>query len=250
MFLDNQAAKNDFHTGEVIGYAARAVSYDSTGSLGGYLIQAIFLVIPPVFFAASLYMVYSRIVRAVHGDNFSLISPRWTTRIFVIGDLTCLNIQSGGSGLLAHPDVASIGTYIIVSGLILQALIFVGFMYCCLVFNNRFRAHIAEAGATSNIPWQSSLNMLYTTSVAILVRNIYRVVEFIMGQHGYLLETEWPLYVFDGALMLLVMVCFYVWYPSQLQPSINESMIELTSDRGVSMEDSRPTVAKSSGRTT
>ena len=116
---------------------------------------------------------------------------------------------------------------------------FVGFILCCLTFNIRLRAHVAETGATSDVPWQSCLNMLYSTSLAILVRNIYRVIEFIMGQDGYLLVTEWPTYVFDGALMLLVMVGFFIWYPSQLRPGATDSMMELTADGPSSEEHGR-----------
>jgi RTA1 like protein len=178
-------------------------------------------------------MVYARIVTSVEGETYSPISPRRTTIIFVLGDLNCLNIQSGGAGLLPHPKIANIGDYIIVVGLILQVLMFVSFMVCCLLFNNRFRKHKAEAGDTSDIPWQSCLNMLYGTSLAVLVRNIYRVIEFLMGQHGYLLENEWPLYVFDGALMFVVMVGFLIWYPSSLlrpgmeDPSVDIQCVEL-----------------------
>jgi len=88
------------------------------------------------------------------------------------------------------------------------------------------------------VPWQASLLMLYATSLAILVRNIYRMVEFVMGQDGYLLSREWPTYVFDGALMLLVMIGFYIWYPSQLLPSASagDSMMELTSDAASTAE--------------
>lgn len=223
---------------EEIGYISRAAAYNSTGSLIPYTLQAIFLVLPPVFFAASLYMVYSRVVRAVQGENFSPLSPRRTTLIFVLGDFQCLNIQSTGAGLLVKPNIARIGDYIIVTGLIIQVLMFAIFMLCCLKFNMRFRAHMAQTGATCDIPWQSCLNMLYSTSVLILVRNIYRVVEFIMGQDGYLLENEWPTYVFDGALMLLVMIGFFIWYPSQLRPSARDSMIELTTDSADVAENS------------
>jgi hypothetical protein len=184
-------------------------------------------------------MVYSRVVRAVQGDSFSLTSPRWTTAIFVLGDFISLTIQSNGSGLLVKPNTVLVGDYIIVAGLVLQVLMFAGFMWCCLTFNIRFRAHIAETGATSDIPWQSCLNMLYSTSLAVLVRNIYRVIEFIIGQDGYLLNNEWPMYVFDGALMLLVMIGFFIWYPSQLRPSARDSMIELTTDGASSAEHGR-----------
>ncbi|MCJ1413704.1 hypothetical protein MMC32_000028 [Xylographa parallela] len=224
---------------EEIGYISRAAANNATGALPPYLIQAIFLLLPPVLFAASLYMVFARVIRAVQGDSFSLISPRWTTRIFVLGDVTCLLIQSNGSGLLAKQKTVLTGDYIIVAGLGLQVLLFAGFMVCCLTFNIRFRGHMAKTGAASDIPWQSSLNMLYATSLAILVRNIYRMTEFVMGQYGYLLSNEWPAYVFDGALMLLVMIAFFIWYPNQLQPSVGDEVTELTSDSFISAEHGR-----------
>jgi hypothetical protein len=60
------------------------------------------------------------------------------------------------------------------------------------------------------------------------------MIEYIMGQDGYLLRTEWPTYAFDGALMLLVMIGFFLWYPSQLQATGSESLIELYSHRAES----------------
>ncbi|OAA56727.1 RTA-like protein [Niveomyces insectorum RCEF 264] len=176
-------------------------------------------------------MVYSRVVRAVDGVRFSPMPPRWTTAVFVVGDLLCLNIQSTGGGMLAKTESANTGDHIIVTGLVLQVLVFCCFLVNCLIFHRRFHAHAAAAGTAtnSNAPWQACLHMLYATSFFILVRNIYRVVEFITGQDGYLLEHEWPTYAFDGALMLLVMIGFFVWYPSQLKPVQRDTMIELRS---------------------
>ena len=57
-----------------------------------------------------------------------------------------------------------------------------------------------------------------------------------MGQNGYLLDSEWPTYVFDGALMLLVMIVFFIWYPSHLRPRARDSMVELTVNGGSSAE--------------
>ncbi|EXJ84197.1 hypothetical protein A1O3_04864 [Capronia epimyces CBS 606.96] len=216
---------------EVIGYLTRAFCYNATGALVPYLLQAIFLVLPPVFFAASLYMVYARVVRAVHGDRFSLLTPRMTTVVFVSGDWFCLNIQSTGSGLLAKPKNQAIGDWIIVAGLGLQVIMFAVFMVVCLTFHARLRARLAQTCSTiPDVPWQACLNMLYATSLLILVRNVYRVVEFVMGQDGYLLATEWPAYAFDGVLMLLVMIAFFIWYPSDIVESTQEpSLIELPS---------------------
>ncbi|CAG7997219.1 unnamed protein product [Penicillium nalgiovense] len=216
---------------EIIGYVFRAVSTYSTGELVPYIMQDIFLVLPPVFFAATLYMTYSHVVIAIHGEPFSPISMRWATRFFVTGDIVCLLIQGNAAGLLAKPETTKTGDYIIIAGLILQIFIFVYFLICCLLFNMRFRVQVGEAEATAHVPWQACLNMLYVTSMAILARNIFRVVEFAMqsvDDTGYLVTHEWPLYAFDGALMLLVMVVFFFWYPSQLHTKSRDSMVELT----------------------
>jgi hypothetical protein len=202
--------------GEVLGYFFRALAWNATNSLAIYIIQSLFLLLPPVFFAATLYMVYSRLVRAIGGEKCSLISIRWTTRLFVIGDIITFNIQSNGGGLLASKKLAHIGNIIVIAGLISQIILFLVFVICCVVFHRRFRAHQRHTSIPVEIRWESYLNMLYFTSVLILVRNIFRVVEFIMDKQSYLQQNEWPTFAFDSVLMILVMVAFYVWYPDNL----------------------------------
>ena len=202
---------------EVVGYIARILAYDSTGSMGPFVVQAVFLLLPPVLFAATLYTVYGRIVRSIGGERFSIITPRWTTRVFVIGDIVCLNIQSSGAGLTPKPRLARIGDAIIIAGLGLQVLMFAAFLVCCVVFHIRFCGHLKRAKGVSELPWQSCLGMLYTTSLLIQIRNIFRMIEFAIGSDGYLASNEWPMYVFDGFLMLAVMVGFFIWYPDQFQ---------------------------------
>lgn len=216
----------------MLGYIFRAAAWNATESLIFYIMQAVFLLIAPVFFAATLYMVYSRVVRAPQAQEFSFISPRWTTIIFVIGDLVTLNVQSGGAGMLADDDRAATGNKIVIAGLILQVILFIGFIICCLVFHLRYKAHLAENDVVSDVAWRSCLHMLYWTSMMVLVRNVFRVVEYAMDKEGYLQQYEWPTLVFDSVLMLLVMIAFYIWYPSNLQPKSRESMVELMSNEG------------------
>lgn len=85
--------------------------------------------------------------------------------------------------------------------------------------------------------WESALYMLYATSAIISVRNVFRFVEYVMGKGSYLFENEWTVYIFDGVLMVAVMVLFYVWYPDLLQDGGRpESMIELTGEADGSEE--------------
>lgn len=170
-------------------------------------------------------MTLSRIIRAVDGGSFSLIRPRWLTRIFVAGDAFSFLVQASGAGLRVQAGSGNsttdpnLGSNIIVGGLIFQIAIFGIFMATALVFQRRFKRH-AGSGVSNGVPWQASLNMLYVTSACVMVRNIFRVAEYAMGSDGYLLGVEWGVYVFDAALMTITMAWFFWRYPSTLKPAL------------------------------
>ena len=58
--------------------------------------------------------------------------------------------------------------------------------------------------------------MLYGVSALIIVRSIFRIVEYVMGTDGYPLTHEWTLYVFDTVPMLVVSALFYFRYPDNI----------------------------------
>lgn len=57
---------------------------------------------------------------------------------------------------------------------------------------------------------------LYGTSILIMVRSIFRVVEYLQGFDGFLLRHEAYLYVFDATLMFLVLVLLNLVHPSEV----------------------------------
>lgn len=57
---------------------------------------------------------------------------------------------------------------------------------------------------------------LYFVSLFILVRSLFRVIEYVQGQNGYLLRHEVFLYVFDAVLMTGAMVVLNVVHPAQV----------------------------------
>ncbi|KAM5354686.1 hypothetical protein ACJ41O_001333 [Fusarium nematophilum] len=222
---------------EVIGYAGRAAAYNATGALIPYVLQSTFLLLAPILFAASLYMTLSRIIRAVKGAAFSIIAPRWLTRIFVCGDAFSFLVQASGAGLRVKAGNGdgtnpNLGTNIIVGGLIFQIVIFGVFIVTAVVFNQRFKKNAVSDSLEYDVPWQASLNMLYITSLMVMVRNIFRVAEYAMGSDGYLLSVEWGVYVFDAALMTVTMAWFFWMYPSQLKQALDQrEMAELEQAR-------------------
>ncbi|EEU39233.1 uncharacterized protein NECHADRAFT_42828 [Fusarium vanettenii 77-13-4] len=215
---------------EVIGYVLRALAYDKTGELIPYVLQSSFLLLGPVLFAASLYMTLGRVIRAVDGEALSLVPLRWLTRIFVAGDVISFIVQASGAAIKSQvkDNNPAVGTNIVVGGLVFQVIIFGIFMVVAAVFNRRFRKSNGSS-RTQDVPWQAALNMLYATSAMIMARNIFRVVEYAMGNDGYLLSVEWSVNVFDAGLMSLTMACFFWWYPSQLIPAMGVKSEETTS---------------------
>ncbi|KAI9150325.1 Protein RTA1 [Paramyrothecium foliicola] len=206
---------------EVVGFAGRAAAVDATDQLMPYIIQSVFTLIPPSLFAASIYMTLGRIIRGLgsRAESLSIIRVAWLTKLFVIGDVFAFLIQSTGAGMMAAGDNPKPGEAAVIVGLIIQILFFGLFVVAAVIFHRRFISYSISAGASpmNDFGWEAMMNMLYATSGLILVRCIFRVIEYIGGSDGYLLSNEWPLYIFDAVLMVITMGIFYWWYPSNVQ---------------------------------
>ncbi|KAF2649590.1 RTA1 like protein [Lophiostoma macrostomum CBS 122681] len=197
---------------EVLGYTARAYGNHAPDNLIVYLIQSILIFLAPILFAASIYMFLGRIIRATGLSSFSIIQPTRLTKVFVIGDFLCFNIQGGGAGLLGDPDdktKMNIAKIIILVGLGLQIMLFGLFMVTAVVWHMRVLRHGKTREAAKQFRWEFHLNMLYFVSIIITIRSVYRVVEYAGGTDSYLMAHEWPTYIFDALLMALVLVICY-----------------------------------------
>ena len=123
-----------------------------------------------------------------------------------------------GGGLMAGKKASSVrtGQHIIVGGLVIQILFFAFFMIVGAVFNVRINKRPTAQSSSPEIPWRRHMRALYGASALILIRSIFRVVEYQQGNDGYLLDHEVFLYIFDAVLMLGVMVILNIIHPSQV----------------------------------
>ncbi|KAH7070231.1 RTA1 like protein [Paraphoma chrysanthemicola] len=204
---------------EVIGYIARAIAKDTEDSpLVPFVMQSVLLLVAPALFAASIYMTLARVIRSVHGEQYSIIRPTWLTRLFVLSDVVSFFAQATGGGFQASKNFnKKTAEYIILGGLFVQILGFGLFATTALIWHVRMRAsRNISSGADTKGKWQKIMVMLYSVSVLIMVRSVFRVVEYVMGTDGYLFRHEWPLYIFDAVLMLLTVGLFSWWYPGRL----------------------------------
>lgn len=201
---------------EFVGYAARASAHNKTGKLMPYVIQNTFILLAPVLFAASIYMSLKKIIYSVYGEKYSIIRPTLLTKLFVSGDVLTLMVQGGAAGMMIVSSLASLAEKIVIAGLVLSILMFGLFWATAAVFHVRMRNTLAVACIPPGVEWERALFMLYAVSALIMIRSIFRVIEFILGTDGYPLTHEWTLYIFDSVPMLLVMVIFWYWFPHTL----------------------------------
>lgn len=217
---------------ELIGYAGRIWSHYDTTSIGGFVIQAILILVAPALFVASIYMILGRLIRTLHAEELSLIPIAWVTRVFVISDVISFSLQAGGGGIQAAGtlELFHIGEKIIIAGLFVQIVVFGFFMVTAVIFQYRFARSAIFASAPAPVNWKRHLNVLYTVSALILVRSIFRVIEYLQGNDGYLISHEVFLYVFDALLMTAVMIIFFVWYIDDIEVRPGNDDLELCSE--------------------
>jgi RTA1 like protein len=149
------------------------------------------------------------------------------TKIFVIGDVLSFFIQGAGGGIMASPsgdpDKLKLGERIIIGALFLQILMFALFVLTSIIFHRRMLKRPTQQSHHPELRWQTTLYILYAVSALILLRNIFRVAEYIGGHDGVLLSVEWPVYIFDALLMVATMAVFYWGYVALVMPKIIDS---------------------------
>lgn len=121
-------------------------------------------------------------------------------------------------------NMRTIGENVTIGGLVIQLLIFGFFVIVAAVFHYRITRSptsksISERDMTRGQGWKQRnwatvLLALYIVSALILVRSIFRLVEYKYGFDGYLMTHEAFMYIFDALLMFTAMVVMNVYHPA------------------------------------
>lgn len=199
---------------ELVGYCGRIWSHFNDTAIGGFVMQAILILVAPALFAASIYMILGRLSRTLNAEHHSLIPVKWLTRAFVAADFFSFTLQAGGGGIQSGGTLQmyNIGEKVITVGLFMQIAFFGFFIAATITFHRRLIARPTQAARDNVVPWRRHLVVLYTVCTLILVRSVVRVVEYLQGNAGYVISHEAFLYVFDAVLMASVMTIMLIWY--------------------------------------
>ncbi|KAL0575631.1 hypothetical protein V5O48_006356 [Marasmius crinis-equi] len=204
---------------EGTGYIGRILSHSDPNKLGPYIMQSVLLLVAPALFAASIYMILGRLISRVEGEEYSIIKVTRLTKVFVWCDVLSFLVQSSGAGLMVRAGSTSLGEKIILAGLIIQIVAFGIFIVVSLIFHLRMNKAPTAASRTHEqraaVPWNRMLWVLYTASAFIMIRSVFRFVEYVQGFSGYLLRNEVWLYIFDALLMGITVWLFNWFHPSR-----------------------------------
>ncbi|KAG4431805.1 hypothetical protein IFR05_012713 [Cadophora sp. M221] len=201
------------------GYIARYFSTKSPDALGPYIMQSLFIILPPSLYAATIYIIYGRVALFVNAPQASLIRPTRVTKIFVIGDVIAFFMQAGGGGMMAQASMADLGQKIMLIGLFVQLAFFGLFLIVSIVFWNRTRSSPARYTLQyGKCTWYSLLMLLLATAAVIILRCVFRIIEFGQGHDGYLVTHEVFLYLFDAVPMLGVQTMFHLIHAGDVFP--------------------------------
>lgn len=127
------------------------------------------------------------------------------------------------------PSRKDLGNYLVIGGLLLQLIGFTFFMVVTGTFHLRIHHRPTAKSAVVQVPWLRYIHVLYIGSILIMIRSIYRVIEYIQGRDGYLMSHEVFFYVLDATVIFLVSMEFNIFHPSMIVSSRTKGELLLDS---------------------
>lgn len=222
-------------TAEILGYAARIVSFSNQWRTWPFMTQICALTVGPAFLAAGIYVCLRRIVR-VFGVSHSRIRPQLYTRIFIPCDMIALVLQAVGGGLAAyatyHAASTQKGDNIMMAGLISQVITMAIFMLVSTDFAIRaWRSNSsgdssplasspeedAEAVKLGHLrsswKFRGFLVALALATICIFWRCVFRVAELSGGWTGPLMHRQDLFIGFESVMIVVAVGGLIIFHP-------------------------------------
>ncbi|ETS80445.1 hypothetical protein PFICI_07974 [Pestalotiopsis fici W106-1] len=204
---------------EVFGYYGRYMASDEPTKVGPFIMQNLLILAAAPMLAATIYMSTGRIILALDAREFTLISPRWLTKLYVLIDIGAVVTQLIGSILPASGSESAIALSrkIILAGLITQFSALAFFIVQCLIVHRGIKKNPTSVVlAITSVNWEIHFWMAELVIVLTIVRSVVRAIEYLQGDGGFVISHEIFIYVFDAAIMWSVMMIYLIIHPGRL----------------------------------
>jgi RTA1 like protein len=163
-------------------------------------------VLAPIFFLALNYVVFGRLLRCAivldslaQGKKLSFMSPNRVSTIFLGSDIISFLIQAAGAGLASGTNLKTVrvGLNILLAGMALNLASFTLFISLVVYFDLATRRAYGDIKRT----FAPVIRTLYVSWTLIMIRMVFRLVEFSMGWSGPVNTDETYFYCFDSVMM-------------------------------------------------
>ncbi|OKL64584.1 hypothetical protein UA08_00586 [Talaromyces atroroseus] len=232
---------------EMVGYLSRTLSTLNVDNRTLYVLQVSLTVLAPVLIAGFCYILFGRIIflvvpRELRTLRLIWVPPRFVTPIFVFFDIVALLLQLSGAVIISSiqatdPDfqekihhgktLAEAGVGVQLAAFGLFSVIAVRFNFTSKRFEKSTHEQFPEDDNDRSLQmdtvpklkdWPAILRVVNIVSGLILIRTIYRMIQFSQVPSGYLSENEWCQYIFDALVILPSFILFIWWHPAKYLP--------------------------------
>ncbi|KAJ6102874.1 hypothetical protein N7486_005301 [Penicillium sp. IBT 16267x] len=204
---------------ESFGYYGRAWAHQSRTDIRAWALQEMLILCAPPLISATVYMVLGRILRSFNAEHLSSIRPKRLTLIFVMNDILCFCTQLGGAGVqvTGEAKIMDIGKKVVLAGLIFSLIVFGFFILVAARFHRRLLNNPPPfLLVNTDLNWARYMWAIYVACVAIMIRNLFRTIQFGASSTVPVNTSEAYIYVLDAFMMFISLLVLAVYHPGLL----------------------------------
>ncbi|GAC75284.1 hypothetical protein PANT_14c00137 [Moesziomyces antarcticus T-34] len=212
---------------QAIGYVNK-VRFHSNPTFGLYFSGDLFVQIAPVAYLAFNYILLGRIAHVLESSpsitkskrRLVGISPRWVKTLFVWSDVVTLLVQVAGGLMKISGDVATLGHYIGLIGIGLQLFSYI--IYTSLLRRcQRSCPNLKQDEAGCGRSAIHLFRVLWLSSVFIVIRLLYRIIELAPGPDSRISASQACFYLLDALPLVFALAPYTLAWPSRVFPAIS-----------------------------
>ncbi|KAL6409776.1 sphingoid long-chain base transporter rsb1 [Ilyonectria robusta] len=201
---------------EIIGYVGRMIIYDNPFDFNGFLMQIICITVAPVFFCSAIYVLLAQVINFID-PSISRIKPQFFYWVFIPVDIVSLILQALGGALSCvgtDHHAVEIGENISLAGLIFQVVTLVAF--AALFADYVFRASRSPSRGRLTKAVNIFLGLLFASTLIILVRCAYRIVELGQGYFSAIFRNEGLFISLESVTMCIAVLLLNAGHPGKV----------------------------------
>lgn len=115
------------------------------------------------------------------------------------------------------------GQRLVLGGLGVQLFALFFFVLTAGIAHRRLNVEPTHVAKSPDVYWRRHFWTLHGVSVLIIVRNMFRLIEFAAGPENVLVKKEAFMYVFDASVMALVVLGLVMVHPGRLLRSVKRA---------------------------